>query len=160
MRVSLASLFVAFAIGCSSAQHATAVTPPTHDVAGDRAALMQADRDFARAAATRGLEGWVDAFEDDGAQIIDKKGAIRGHEAIRALMTKLFTNPDAKLEWEPERAEASGDLGWTYGHARLMHKEADGSWTIARKLQYVTIWHRQPDGKWKVQLDIGNEDVP
>ena len=163
MRALLVALSLAVTsalVGCGSTCPAPAAPTAQHDEARDREALMQADRDFAKATSERGLEGWVSFFTDDGVQFPNKKDVIQGKAAIRAQMTPLFSDPDLRLEWEPARADASGDLGWTIGHARLMHKEPDGSWTVKVKLKYLTVWHRQPDGTWKVAIDVGNEDAP
>jgi len=151
----------AFSLACASLACRPAAAPVVvHDEARDREALMRADREFAKATAERGLDGWVSFFTDDGVQFPNKKDVIQGKAAIRAQMTPLFSDADLRLEWEPARADASGDLGWTIGHARLMHREPDGTWKVASKLKYLTVWHRQPDGTWKVAIDVGNEDAP
>lgn len=158
--------------GCGSAQCPSPAAPPgsnaptgdtvlaaasAHDLVADRATSTATDRDFAKATAEHGVDGWVSFFADDGARIIDKKGLVRGHDAIRALVAPLLSDPDRRLE--RETSDASGDLGWTYGHARLMRREA-GEWRVAAKMQYLTTWRRQPNGAWRVIPDVGAEDAP
>jgi ketosteroid isomerase-like protein len=159
MRALLLALSLSFAtslVACHSALPQVVV----HDENADRQALLQADRAFAKATADRGVEGWLSFFADDGAQLAAKKGVVQGKENIRLLMTPLLTDASSRLEWQPTRAEVSGDMGWTIGRARLLHRDADGAWRIAGRMQYLTVWRRQKDGSWRVILDIGNEDAP
>lgn len=126
------------------------------DPAADREAVLQADRDFAAATARDGVEGWISYFADSGRQFPARRPIVEGHAAIRSMMTPVFSNPANYLRWEPEYAEVSGDLGYTYGSAegRFVSEMGDTTFTRSR---YVTIWRRQTDGTWKVVLDIGVE---
>jgi len=123
------------------------------------AALLVADRSFARDTAQRGLDGWVDAFAEDGAQLPTGQAIVIGKPAIRELMKPLFADPNSRLRWEPDRASvsASGDLGYTYGHAQVITASPAGE-TVAAKIQYLTVWKRQLDGSWKVAMDVGTPE--
>ena len=115
MRVPFGSLLLVVAaassLSCGSSCPVPAAPVAQHDVARDREALMQTDRDFAKATAARGVDGWLSFFADDGAQLPAKKDIVEGKAAIHALMTPLFSDADLRLEWEPAGADASGDLG-------------------------------------------------
>lgn len=165
-RSVIASLFVSLSLlGCASnakdpqapKPSLTPVATVTHDAEVDRAGLMQADRDFAAAVAAHGVDGWVSFFAEDGAQIADKKGLVTGHDAIRAFMGPFLAK--MKLRWAPARADVSGDLGYTYGHAQIVKIDDAGKEQIVARTQYLTVWKRQADGSWKVVLDVGNEDA-
>jgi hypothetical protein len=73
-------------------------------VAAEEAALMQADRDFARAAAARRLEGWMSYFTDDAVRLRWRDPAVRGLDAIRKFDAALFADSTATLTWEPVEA--------------------------------------------------------
>ena len=122
--------------------------------------LLEADRQFALEVAERGLEAWVDWFEEEGLQLAPGE-VVRGKGAIRAYMEPSFGTEGFLLEWEPEHASisASGDLGYTYGRYAVHRTGEDGS-DVVREGRYVTIWHRQSDGTWKVALDTGVPDPP
>ncbi len=83
--------------------------------------LVTADRRFQAETAERGTSGWVDAVLD---------------------------SPDYSLTWEPEFAEASGDLGYTYGTYTRATSDTDGNKAVETGL-YVTVWRRNADGAWK-----------
>jgi len=118
--------------------------------------LLQADRDFAKAAAERGAEGFLSFFADDGT-ILPKNGQpISGKEALGAVFRKTWSRPGYSLQWTPLKAELarSGEIGYTYGTYERKWIE-DGK-PANETGKYVTVWRRQRDGKWKVILDMGN----
>lgn len=144
-----------FVIGFALA--ATSLAQRSQDAAE---VLKQADVDFAKATAEKGIEGWVSYFAEDGMQVTPE-GNIRGHAAIREYMGPAFANPDFALAWKPTAADISqsGDLGYTTGTYESHGKDAQGK-AVVRTGRYVTIWKKQPDGKWRVVVDIGNPDAP
>jgi ketosteroid isomerase-like protein len=118
--------------------------------------LLQADKDFAKAAAARGAEGFLSFFADDGT-ILPKNGApIQGREGLGAAFREAWGQPGYSLQWTPLKAEMarSGELGYTYGTYERK-RVVDGK-AVIETGKYTTIWRRQRDGKWKVILDMGN----
>src|SRR5689334_12367684 len=83
-----------------------------------KAALLDADRAFARAALDKGLDGWMGFLADDAARApgIGAK-LVAGKDAIRKLDAKLFADPKVKLTWQPTDAHlfADGKTGVTTG---------------------------------------------
>lgn len=116
--------------------------------------LLQADRDFDLATAEQGADGWVSYFAPDGKMFLRDGRIVQGHEAIRELMAPAFADPDYSLRWSPLAAEASGELGYTYGDYTSSGKDKEGN-AVKRYGRYVTIWKKQADGAWKVAADIG-----
>jgi ketosteroid isomerase-like protein len=124
------------------------------------AELLNADTDFDKAVAEKGVDAWVFAFAEDG--IMFRTGEIvRGHAAIRELMAPAFDTPGFSLRWKPVRADiaTSGDLGYTYGTYESISPGPDGK-PATRTGMYVTIWKRQADGSWKVVVDLGSASPP
>lgn len=126
------------------------------DVAKERKALMDADTQFARDTAERGVEGWVSWFTDDGTMYPPARDAIEGRAAIREQMGDLYDPRSGqgglRLDWQPIRAEVSesGELGWTTGTSKLVTTGG------MRQGRYITVWRKQADGSWKVWADLGN----
>lgn len=135
---------------------ATTAVAPVH--AQSAAALMEADRAFARAVAAKRLDGWVSFFADSGT-MFRPGGQVVGHTAIREWMGGAFADSSFHLEWDPVRADiaASGDLGYTIGRWQSRRLGPDGQ-EVRQTGSYVTVWRRQADGSWKVAVDIGNPD--
>ncbi len=135
---------------------ATAAQKPASPTS-DMEALMQADRDFAKATAARRLEGWVEYFAEDGVSLGDKPAV--GREAIRGAFKPLFDNPSFRLEWAPVKAGIlpSGTVGYTEGRATSYRTGPKGE-KLVRHSSYVTVWKKQADGAWKVVFETGAPD--
>jgi ketosteroid isomerase-like protein len=112
--------------------------------------LRDADTDFAKQTAARGLEGWMSFFAADAAIIHDGQ-TVTGTQALRAFYTPVFANKNFSLTWTPTRAEASADgtLGYTYGTYEAKNAAASS------RGMYTTVW-RRVNGQWKVVLDLGS----
>jgi ketosteroid isomerase-like protein len=124
--------------------------------AGPEDVLLQADKDFAKAAAARGAEGFLSFFAEDGT-ILPKDGApLKGKAALGEAFRKTWAQPGYSLAWMPLRAELarSGEIGYTYG--TYERKRRAGGKPVIETGKYVTIWRKQEDGTWKVILDMGN----
>src|SRR4051812_39358497 len=103
------------------------------DVAKERKALMDADTQFARDTAERGVEGWVSWFTDDGTMYPPARDAIEGRAAIREQMGDLYDPRSGqgglRLDWQPIRAEGrgSGGVGWRTGAAKGVRRGGGGA---------------------------------
>ena len=137
---------------------ANAVSEPSDAARTAERELMEADRAFDRAAAERGIDGWVSYFTPDAARVVTKGPIVRGHEAIRKLDGPTFSDPKRMLTWEPIDAGLfdTGDHGFTRGRYRVMRVE-DGKKEEISAGWYLSIWRREAEG-WKVILDTGGPD--
>ena len=145
--VALAGIAVAFSgLACAHARV---------DREAEKRALMQADADFDRDVAARGVEAWVAVFAPEGRMFPAGMAAIQGANAIREAMSDLgdprVKPPDLRLRWKPLNAEISDDatLGWTFGNAHGFGPRGEF------RSKYVTIWRKHPDGAWKIVADLG-----
>lgn len=121
--------------------------------------LMQADREFARAAELHSVANAFREFAAPNAVSLPMGEApVRGREAIHK---SLLDVPAGALSWSPVAGEISrsGDLGYTWGTYQFRVREGDAP-TAVRHGKYVTIWKKQPDGSWKYVLDTGNSSPP
>jgi ketosteroid isomerase-like protein len=115
----------------------------------NRRALVQMERDFAKAAATKGTrDAFLEFIADDG--ILFQPGPVNGK--------KFWTERQPRkglLSWEPIFADVSraGDLGYTTGPWEFRPNGPDDQ-PVAFG-QYFTIWKKQSDGSWKFVLDRG-----
>jgi ketosteroid isomerase-like protein len=122
----------------------------------DASVLMQADRDFAKATAEKGVDGWM-AYMAPGAVLLGAEPTV-GPDKIRATMTDEL-QPGAHLTWEPTKAGfiGDGDIGYTLGRFEFHATDKQGK-AIAFKGSYMTTWQKQKDGTWKVIGDLGSHD--
>jgi hypothetical protein len=109
--------------------------------------LEAADLAFAADTAGRGVEGWVAAFDPEGA-MMRAAGRVE-RAAIAEAMTPILTS--GRLDWAPIASGKAGGLGFTVGKATFTGARSEDGW----RSTYVSIWRRQPDGTWKVLFDTG-----
>jgi ketosteroid isomerase-like protein len=130
------------------------------DVEAGRKALMQADLEFADAAARRGLEGWLSRMAQGAFRLVLGQPAIRGLQAIATADSVLFS-PRIRLTWVPVDGGLfeGGRDGFTTGTYEVWQVEADGSEVRAGTGSYITIWKKDQAGRWKIVLDGGAADA-
>ena len=115
----------------------------------NRRALVQMERDFAKAAEAKGTrDAFLEFLADDG--ILFQPQAVNGK--------KWWTERPPRqglLSWTPIFADVSraGDLGYTTGPWEFRPNGPDDK-PVAFG-QYFTIWKKQSDGSWKAVLDRG-----
>lgn len=116
--------------------------------------VLQADRDFSKRAQEKGIaEAFVFYADEKVIKPVPGGQPIFGKYA---LMESYEKNPPAyKLIWEPLRAEASGNLGYTFGSYTLTTQTSAGKDTVQYG-NYISVWKRKKDGSWRYVIDTGN----
>ena len=115
-----------------------------------KAEIIQAEKDFAQAAKEKGIANAFYAFADDSAVIRRGPGVIKGKEAIKAFYENQ--KEQSELTWSPDFADASGDIGYTYGKFTFSVKDSAGKVNEV-KGYFHTVWKKQKDGTWKFVWD-------
>lgn len=148
---ALACLLAGAGIGRAAVWLAGGVRAPQND-------LMQADRDFARAASERGIDGWMSYFAEDAARMpAPGQPFIRGQAAIRAADEPMLESTELRLDWEPTAAHLFGDgaYGVTTGDYSVVRRTDD---EMVGCGSYVTFWRHTTEG-WKVVFDTGTQNA-
>jgi ketosteroid isomerase-like protein len=113
---------------------------------------MDLERAFARESVEKGTAiAFRDNLAEDAVELAGGQ-AIVGRDAIARALEDAPGAPRAVLDWAPEDASVSGDLGYTWGHYTLASsgKSEHG--------KYLSVWRRGAGGVWKVVADIGTPD--
>jgi ketosteroid isomerase-like protein len=115
--------------------------------------LIKTDQDFSQMSIEKGMKEAFLFYAADSV-IMLRQGQLPLFGKAE-LIKHLKTVPDKQihLSWVPVIAEASGDLGYTYGKWELRFTGKD----TVEYGNYVTIWKKFPGGKWKYVLDGGND---
>ena len=124
------------------------------DIAKEKEAMVQADRDFSKLSIEKGTYEAFDTYMTDSTTIYrNRQHPFTGREAIRAILPE---DDPGTLKWEPFFADisASGDFGYTLGDYDYTYADSAGNEQVS-KGYYVTIWKKQPDGSWKYVFDTG-----
>jgi ketosteroid isomerase-like protein len=119
------------------------------DVAAERSALVQHEREFAKMAAAKGMRTAFLSFIADDA-ILFRPTPTNGKKWWTAR-----ADAPGLLSWEPVYADVSraGDLGYTLGPWEFRPKGAEDK-PVAYGY-YMSIWRKQADGTWKFVIDQG-----
>jgi ketosteroid isomerase-like protein len=135
-----------------------AADPPKPEM---KAALMAADRAFAKATADKGLDGWVGFMADDVAKVRRPgEKLVVGKDAVRRADAEILADKNRKLVWQPVDAHAfaDGNTGVTSGRYKVVGPDKDGKEVVLATGGYVTVWRLERDGAWKVVFDTGSPD--
>ena len=128
----------------------TAVAQKAKSSDDDVAAINALYTQWNQALATRGADGYVSFFVDDGAVLPPDGPAVEGKEAIRKWMQKSLADyeiKDAKMEFGPVRTSN----GWAVRRFSLaaMRVPKDGGVPRYFNNKYLDVIQKQPDGQWK-----------
>lgn len=116
------------------------------------ASMVNAEHEFARAAATRGIRAAFIEFLDDEAVGF---GPTLGNAKEQWRSREEPANPLAtSLAWDPRTGGVSDDgrLGWLTGPYVLV---PNGDVSKTRYGCYFSVWRRTHDGPWRVWMDLG-----
>ena len=149
-------LLVILAFG--SLATACTVTVNTNDspTGATEASLMQADRDFAVATHSRGIDGWMSFYTPDAIRIRYRGNMVKGAEEIRKYDLPGISDTTTILNWEPTDAHVfrDGDIGSTTGRYWIVNRTGPDAGKEGGHGRYVTMWRRDHDG-WLVIMDTG-----
>jgi ketosteroid isomerase-like protein len=113
--------------------------------------LIKTDKDFNQMSMESGMKKAFLFYAADSV-IMPREGKLPLF-GIKELKAHLETVPDQQihLQWVPLKAEASGNIGYTFGKWEL---RVTGKDTVECGT-YVTCWKKFPNGNWKFVLDCG-----
>ncbi len=118
--------------------------------------IIDTDKNFSKMAFEKGVSEAFIYYADE--KVIKPTTGQQPVVGKFALLEWYKKNPPGKytLTWEPLRAEASGNLGYTFGGYTLVSKTSDGLRDTTQYGNYVSIWKQKKDGTWRYVFDTGN----
>lgn len=125
------------------------------DTKAESESLMQASREWSKAATSRDVEKSLSYWADNAVLISAGEPVISGKQEIRKMIERSFQNPDFRISWEPKTAEVSesGDMGYLIEETTMAMKDSTGN-PMTLHFNAVTIWKKQADGSWKNVVDV------
>jgi ketosteroid isomerase-like protein len=155
----------ALAIGCTSGTQCHPQSGRSEcrrpDSAATESSLLQADRDFAAATHSRGIEGWMSFYASDAIRIRYLGDMVKGNAEVRKFDTPNISDTTTVLNWEPTDSYVfrDGEIGSTTGtYSVISRRTADTGKELGRG-RYVTMWRRE-HGRWLVIMDTGYPQPP
>ena len=149
-------VLLCLAAACARPSPSSAPSPASGE--SGRAAVMQADRDYAAATAARRLDGWMSFLAADMVKAPWAGNFVTGLAEIRKQDADIFADTTRMLEWAPTDGGvySDGRYGYTKGRYEMVQR-AGGSRTVLGRGAYLTVWRHDPEG-WRVVLDTGVPD--
>ena len=147
----------AFATGCTAA----VINSGNSTSEATESSLMQADRDFAVASHSRGIDGWMSFYASDAIQIRYRGNMVKGFDEVRKFVLPNFSDTTTILNWEPTDAHVfrGGSIGSTTGKYSIVSRKTADAGKALGTGRYVTMWRRE-NGHWLVIMDTGYPDPP
>ena len=124
---------------------------------GDKSALMQADRAWAKATAEKNLDSLMAFYHNEASLLPPGAPPVEGKEKIRKCLRRQFADPDFYLTWSVTKASVSKscDLAYTRGVSTVRYRNEQAELVEAHE-KYIAVWVRSDDGEWLVLEDIYN----
>ena len=151
--------FVILALGSLVTGCTMTVNKGVTPSAATEASLMQADRDFAVATHSRGIDGWMSFYAPDAIRIRYRGNMVKGFDEIRKFDLPNISDTTTILNWEPTDAHVyrGGEIGSTTGKYSVVNRTGPDAGKEGGHGRYVTMWRRAGD-RWLVIMDTGYPD--
>lgn len=118
-----------------------------------KAQIMQAEKDFEKMAAEKGIPEAFSFFADSNAVIHRGNKLLKGKLEIKEHYEgSNFDNVSVKWTADFVDVASSGDLGYTYGNYTWSFTDSTGKNTEDKGI-FHTVWKKQADGSWKYTWD-------
>ncbi|MGH8283079.1 MAG: YybH family protein [Gammaproteobacteria bacterium] len=116
--------------------------------------LTRTDNAFSVLSTQRGFAAAFSQYAlDDALLLPENRAAIQSKNTIEQSLRNLPAG--STLSWAPQGADASGDLGYTWGIYTLTGSNAAGQSTAAYG-KYLSVWKKQ-SGNWKLSVMMTNQ---
>ena len=132
----------------------TAPTPAA-DTTATKAALLRADRDLSRTAATNPA-AFLDRLQPGAPLLLPTQPVLR--RGTRDPYLERYAGRGWSFRWTPIHAVASSDgrFGCTTGTTSSQR----GTDRVPRYGRYLTCWVKQGDGSWRIAAHARNGETP
>ncbi|MBU6422307.1 MAG: nuclear transport factor 2 family protein [Gammaproteobacteria bacterium] len=115
--------------------------------------LTRTDNTFSTLSSQQGFAAAFRRYALDNAVLLpEQRAPLQGLQVIEQSLQALPAGTD--LSWTPQGADASGDLGYTWGIYTLTGNNAQGQATAAYG-KYLSVWQLQ-SGDWKLAVMMLN----
>ena len=115
--------------------------PAAVSPADGRAAVMQADIDYAAATAAHRLDGWMSFLAPDMVKAPWKGDFVKGLAEIRRQDADIFADTTMMLEWKPTDGGvySDGRYGYTKGRYEMVKRVGGKRWAQLHRLVYLSV---------------------
>jgi uncharacterized protein (TIGR02246 family) len=145
---------------CSPQAEQSAPAAGVPDESADLDAIRAVLEDVKQADMSGDIDGLLSYYTEDVVSMPPDLPALVGKDALRAYYEDAFSQISIeKLEMTPEEIHVAGDWAFSRGKfEETVVPSAGDPFDVVGK--FLFILHREADGSWKVARLIGNMDAP
>lgn len=125
---------------------------------GDERALNALVADFMLAINSGDADAAAALYAPDAVRMPPDAPEIPGREAIRQNLEAAFGNADIEVQVFVDETEFSGELASVRGTFVLTTVPKDGSASAEMQGNWMRLMRREPDGRWLVARELWNSD--
>jgi uncharacterized protein (TIGR02246 family) len=127
----------------------------------DALAIRESEAQWARAWAAKDLDRIVSHYADDAFVELSGVPIMSGKKAIRASISKAFTDLNFALSFAPVQVEVSrsGDLAYTRGTYTVTRTDSATNRLLTAIGKHIIIYRKDRAGRWLAIHDINNRDA-
>jgi uncharacterized protein (TIGR02246 family) len=125
--------------------------------ASEEQRIRELSQQASRAMESKDATTFVSFYADDAIVMMANQPAVQGRDAIRRMVTEMFSLPNLAFSFTPTRVEvAEGrDFAYETGTYRFA-ADMQGS-RLTDEGKYLTVW-KKTGTEWKIVRDINNSD--
>lgn len=129
---------------------------------GDARAIRESEAQWARAWAAKDVDKIVSHYADDAFVELSGVPIMSGKDAIRASISKSFTDRNFAMSFAPVQVEVSrsGDLAYTRGAYTVTRTDSATNRPLTAIGKHIIIYRKERGGRWVAIHDINNRDAP
>jgi ketosteroid isomerase-like protein len=152
--------WVAVCVLAASAVMMTGCKGAAHDNAADVQSLKDNETQWNADFASKDAAKIAAHYADDASLILAGEKPTVGKAAITAAFTGMVSDPAFSLVLHTDKAEVSGDVGFTQGSYVLTLTNPMDKSVLHDTGSYVTGYRKDASGAWKAVSDAPVSDVP
>ncbi len=146
-------------VACPAAEEEAAEDPAAVEPSiGDERALNALVGDFMVAINRSDADAVAALYSSDAIRMPPDAPEVRGREAIRQNLQATFEAADIEVQVHVEETEFSGELASVRGTFALITTPKDGSASAEIQGNWMRLMRREPDGRWLVARELWNSE--
>ncbi len=151
-----ALLLLALGTACTPVEEAVLEEPEVEPSIGDESALNALVGGFIDAVNRGDADAVAELYAADGVRMPPDGPPVVGRESIRQDLAQSFEANAVELQTQVDETRFSGELAYVRGTFAMTVTARDGSASSEVEGNWVRLMRREPDGFWLIARELWN----